>query len=66
MIQWIITALILAAALIYAVIRVFRYFRGKGSGQSDCESFGGDCAKCIQARGNTADCDPGSTSGNKL
>ncbi len=50
-IQWIITALILIAALIYTFRRLAVYFRKSPSKKKGgCEDFGGDCAACLKHR----------------
>lgn len=48
--QWIITALILIAALIYTFRRVAAYFRKSSRKKGGCKDFGGDCAACLKHR----------------
>ena len=48
--QWVITVLILIAALFYIVRRMAAYFRKSPGKQKDCKDFGGDCAACLKHR----------------
>lgn len=49
--QWIITGVILFAALFYIVRRLAVYFRKSPSKKKGgCEDFGGDCAACLKHR----------------
>ncbi len=48
MTQWIITMLILIAALAYASWLIYKYFRRRRKGTGPCDEIHGDCAQCLK------------------
>ncbi len=47
--QWIITAIILLAALVYAGYNIYKYFFIKPKRKkAACDHFSGDCAECMK------------------
>ncbi len=48
--QWIFTALVLIAALLFTIRRMAVYFRKSPGKQKDCADFGSDCAACLKQR----------------
>jgi hypothetical protein len=46
MIQWIITLIIVVAALVYWGYRIYKYFFSKPENKSDCDGCSADCKSC--------------------
>lgn len=46
MMQWILTALIVLAALIYVAVKVWKYFSKPKKQADDCQSCSSDCESC--------------------
>ncbi len=46
--QWLVTSLVLLAAVVYAGWRIYAYFGKPKNPQGVCDKFSGDCEACMK------------------